>query len=283
MRLVAHSDATAFLAAAGSLLAEDEPRHNLIFGICSTLVDAPDVYPKARLWTVEDGEVVGAFLMTPPYNILVARPRADEAVPFAAETLHAEGVELPGVGGALPEVETFARAWEQASGLQPRLRMAQGVYATSGVQMPEGVAGNARAIGAGDRKLVVAWLQAFEREALHEGLPRVNADEVFDRRLASSTAGLTLWEVDSHPVSLCGYGNPTPRGIRIGPVYTPPELRGNGYGSAVTAYVTQRLLDGDRDYCFLYTDLANPTSNSIYTKIGYSLACEAADYGFEQN
>jgi uncharacterized protein len=283
MRLVVHSDATAFLAAADPLLAEDEPRHNLIFGICSTLRDAPGVYPEARLWTVEDEEVVGAFLMTPPYNILVARPRAAAAVPFAAETLQAEGIEVPGVGGALPEVETFARAWAEASGLRPRLRMAQGIYASTSVRMPERVAGNAREIAVGDRELVVAWVQAFEREALHEGLPRVNADEVFDRRLASSTAGLTLWEVGSQPVSLCGYGNPTPRGIRIGPVYTPPELRGNGYASAVTADVTRRQLGGGRDFCFLYTDLANPTSNSIYTKIGYALVCEAADYGFEAN
>ncbi len=57
--------------------------------------------------------------------------------------------------------------------------------------------------------------------------------------------------------------------MRVGPVYTPPELRGRGYASAITAAATQRILASGRRFCFLYTDLANPTSNSIYQQIGY--------------
>ena len=57
-------------------------------------------------------------------------------------------------------------------------------------------------------------------------------------------------------------------------MYTPPELRGRGYATALTAELSQRLLDGrlfegGRRFCFLYTDLANPTSNAIYERIGY--------------
>jgi predicted GNAT family acetyltransferase len=51
-------------------------------------------------------------------------------------------------------------------------------------------------------------------------------------------------------------------------VYTPPELRGRGYASALTAALTEQLLQRRR-FCYLYTDLANPTSNSIYRRIGY--------------
>jgi hypothetical protein len=63
-------------------------------------------------------------------------------------------------------------------------------------------------------------------------------------------------------------------------VYTPPELRGNGYATALTAEVSQRLLDGGRTFCFLYTDAANPTSNAIYERIGYRKVCEAAAIAF---
>src|SRR5206468_2961833 len=52
VRLQAHSDAPAFLAAAAPVLAADEARHNLMYGICSTLVDVPEAYPTAHLWTV---------------------------------------------------------------------------------------------------------------------------------------------------------------------------------------------------------------------------------------
>src|SRR6478735_1448343 len=70
-------------------------------------------------------------------------------------------------------------------------------------------------------------------------------------------------------VSMGGYGGSTPNGGRIGPIYTPPELRRRGYASALTAELTQMLLDRGRRFCFLFTDLANPTSNSIYQQIGY--------------
>jgi uncharacterized protein len=279
MRLVAHPDVTAFLAAAGPLLAADEARHNLIYGICSTLRDAPEVYPHARLWTVEGDEIVGALLMTPPFNIVLAKPQDGDALSFAAARLHADGIELPGAVGALPEVESFAHGWEEAAGVQRRLRMAQGIYAARRVDLPEHVVGRAREAQERDRELAVEWIDAFQREAMHEESPHGDVEANVDRRLA--TGGLALWEVDSRAVSLCGYGGRTPHGIRIGPVYTPPELRGQGYASALTAAVTKQLLDGGRDYCFLYTDLANPTSNSIYTRIGYELVCESADYAFD--
>jgi hypothetical protein len=82
-------------------------------------------------------------------------------------------------------------------------------------------------------------------------------------------------------VSLAGWGGPTPNGIRIGPVYTPPEHRRRGYGSAVTAAASERNLDRGCRFCFLYTDLANPTSNRIYMDLGYEPVGDSAEYRFE--
>jgi uncharacterized protein len=276
MELREHADVSAFLAAAGELLAADEARHNLIYGICSTLSDVPDAYPEAFFWTVEDGETAAALLRTPPFNFAVARPLHDDALPFAAERLRADGVNAPGVTGAVPEAEAFARAWMA----EPRLRMAQGIYAAREIRVPEGVPGEMRAGTLDDRDLVVDWTYAFQDEALPDEAPHLEIVAGVERRLRSTTAGLALWEVGGRPVSMCGFGGRTPHGIRIGPVYTPPQLRGRGYGSAVTAAASKQLLDGGRDFCFLYTDLANPTSNKIYVDIGYELVCESADYVF---
>jgi predicted GNAT family acetyltransferase len=57
--------------------------------------------------------------------------------------------------------------------------------------------------------------------------------------------------------------------VRINFVYTPPAHRGRGYASACVAALTRRMLDEGRRYCFLFTDLSNPTSNGIYRAIGY--------------
>ena len=79
---------------------------------------------------------------------------------------------------------------------------------------------------------------------------------------------------------MSSYGSKTPNGIRIGPVYTPPEQRGNGYATALVAEQSAWLLAGGRRFCFLYTDLANPTSNAIYERIGYERVADAAAYIF---
>jgi predicted GNAT family acetyltransferase len=90
-----------------------------------------------------------------------------------------------------------------------------------------------------------------------------------------------LWEDGGAPVSLVGGGSRTPNGVRIGPVYTPPEQRGRGYASSLTAAVSQRLLDEGRRFCFLYTNLANPTSNRIYLTIGYRPVADALMVAFD--
>jgi predicted GNAT family acetyltransferase len=79
---------------------------------------------------------------------------------------------------------------------------------------------------------------------------------------------------------MANFTGKTPSGIRIGAVYTPPELRGRGYASALVAALSARLLAGGRRFCFLYTDLANPTANRIYARIGYERVCDAAEIAF---
>jgi predicted GNAT family acetyltransferase len=73
---------------------------------------------------------------------------------------------------------------------------------------------------------------------------------------------------------------PTPSGIRIGPVYAPTKLRGHGYATTLTADVSAAQLVRGRRFCILYTDLANPTSNAIYERIGYVRVCESKQIGF---
>jgi len=62
-------------------------------------------------------------------------------------------------------------------------------------------------------------------------------------------------------------------------VYTPNELRGKGYASLVTALVSQKILQ-DKKFTSLFTDLTNPTSNSIYQKIGYKKIGENIHFEF---
>ena len=279
-------EAAEFLTEAGPLLLADEARHNLILGIAGTIRDSPDVYPLRSFWVVrKEGRPVAAAIRTPPYNLILARPES----PVALEAL-ADGIaeELPGVNGCVPEAEEFAELWAERSGARPRTNMRQGIYALQQVRPLPAVPGSARVATLDDRDLVLRWWIAFGDEVLHEGGPgRENAEAMVGHRLAARGRGFLLWEDAGDVVSIAGWGGATPNGIRIGPVYTPPELRRHGYATALTADLSQslldgRLFDGGRRFCFLYTDLANPTSNAIYERIGYVRAAESAEILFER-
>src|SRR5215831_7249236 len=102
------NDAAAFLAETEPLLLADEARHNLILGIAGNARDG--VYDDFRLWLVRDGgEVVGAALQTPPYNLILAQPRAPDALAALADSLANEA--LPGVVASEPEATEFAELW----------------------------------------------------------------------------------------------------------------------------------------------------------------------------
>lgn len=271
--------AAAFLERAAGLLLEDEARHNLVLGIASFTVDHPDVYSEVRGWVARDGgEVVGAALRTPPYNLVLARPRTPPALVALAEGITDE---LPGVVGAVPEVDGFASAWSARHGVTAATRFHQRIYALEELVRPRGVEGVARLAGIDDRALVLAWVTAFAHEALRGGDDPGRIERSVDARLGPDGAGgICLWEAGGKPVALAGFGGPTPNGLRIGPVYTPPAHRGRGYGGAVTAAASQVALDRGKRFCFLYTDLANPTSNAIYMRLGYRPVCDSREIAF---
>ncbi len=105
-------------------------------------------------------------------------------------------------------------------------------------------------------------------------------ERTLESRFGIESAGFWLWEDGGQPVSLAGFSGPTPTGIRIGPVYTPPELRRRGYATTLVADLSAWLLERGHRACFLYTDLANPTSNRIYVEIGYERVCDAMEFVF---
>lgn len=258
-----------FLERAGPLLLADEARHNLILGIAGTVRDRPDVYPDAGFWVVDGA----AALRTRPYNLVLATPRDDAAL---GALVGAIDDDLPGVSGTAPEVFEFARLW----GKPWRVTMEQNVFALDRVELPAPVPGSLRAATRDDIELLLEWWRAFVLEAVPEDDNGPAHDrELILRRLEANA--VDLWEVDGAPVSMAGRGGQTPNGVRIGPVYTPPEHRGRGYASMLTALVSRAALADGRAFCFLYTDAANPTSNAVYERIGYRKIAEAAAIAFE--
>jgi hypothetical protein len=269
LRVQRFDSGQALLDAAGDFLVEREAEHNLIFGICANLSADPG-FPIAPpyLAAVSRGDrVVLASVMTPPWNLVLSWTDDPDALRALAEDLDSTGVRLPGTSGPVDAAHAFASVWCEPRGLVSQLGVSERIYRLEHVIPPTGVPGHARVATEADRDLLVEWVDAFLTEAL-ERRSREETRLLVDRSFRTGSRTWYLWD-DGGPVSVAASVGPTPNGIRIGPVYTPPELRRHGYASAVTAATSQAELDKGRRFIFLFTDLSNPTSNKIYQEIGY--------------
>jgi RimJ/RimL family protein N-acetyltransferase len=258
-----------FLAAAGGFLRSRPAANTIQLGILETLHargarafgDPPPIF---GWWRPAAGQVIAAIVQTPPYPILLtALPGYSAAL--LAEGLVACGRRLPGVNAAQGDATAFAAAWTRLTAASAHEVLRSRLYQLGPLQPPVPVPpGAARVAASADRGLLETWLGAFHREIDEQREP-VRAT-VEDRL---SFGGLTLWEVEGTAVAMAGIGRPAAGVTRVAPVYTPPEHRRQGYGAAITAAVSQSALDAGASDVVLFTDLANPVSNSIYQRIGY--------------
>jgi uncharacterized protein len=282
MEIVRPADASSFLELAGPLLTAHEARNNLILGIAGTLVTHPEAYRSSNRWVaMDDGHPVAAALRTPPYPLVLADAEDPTAIVPLLAAVRDDDPEIPGLTANEPFVGPAAAAWVAASGAAVTTRFGQGVFELRSVNEVPRPDGAPRVAGVDDRVVLLRWSAEFEQEALaHRPLEPDQIEQAVESRLAVEDAALWLWEVDDRPVSMAGYGGPTGTGIRVGPVYTPPELRGKGYATALVADMSRALLERGYRSCYLYTDLANPTSNAIYERIGYRKVADAVEIGF---
>jgi predicted GNAT family acetyltransferase len=217
-----------------------------------------------------DARVVATAIRTPPWNVVLSEVDEPGALgALVADLLTDHGpTELPGVTGPAEHAGEFAGLWSARTGAVTHLDIRERIFRLTRVTHPPRAPGSVRIADPAERGLLVDWMEAFHVESHGRPAPTPAATMV-DGWLRRQSRTLWLWEVDRRPVSLVGIGMGTPNGFRIGPVYTPPDERGRGYASNLVATVTQSGLDAGKRFGFLFTDLANPTSNHIYQAIGY--------------
>ncbi len=284
MNLTRFTSSQDFSAHAESFLVTHEAQNNLMLGLATSLALNPNLYGSQPYFAVVDdadaGQVMAAALMTPPHRVTLSFNAPREALELIARDVHDFRPDTPGVTGPVPVSLQFAQIWRDLTGQNFHQRMAERIYRLDSVKPPRDASGRLRRINENDRALLLEWVAAFQMEIWNEADP-ASVERLVNNMLTlpPDYRGTFLWE-DPGPVSLTSYGGPTPNSMRIGPVYTPRERRGQGYASACVAAVSQHLLDGGRKFCTLFTDLGNPTSNKIYMQIGYEPVCDVDEYKF---
>ncbi|WP_394838600.1 GNAT family N-acetyltransferase [Pendulispora rubella] len=280
MRVRVHADLTEFWALAKPLYAADPVRHTVALTVIGNLVALPDPNePAPLLVTLWEGDTLGGAAFRTNGRPLSAGAIPEGAVENVASALAVIDPDMIGVNGPRPVAEPFARAWAARQGVAFRETLLSRLYRLDTLA-PPATAGHARLATDDDVPRLAAWYRAFAIEAL--GSQRdPGDDEAFVRRMLALGNGMMIWERDGDALA-SARASPLVDGMsRVSAVYTPPEHRCHGYGSAVTAAASQWALDAGASHVVLFTDSSNPISNSIYQRIGYRHVCDITEFTFE--
>ncbi len=272
------TDPRQFLAVAQTALEADEPQNSLILGNTQRLVQSgvsPEKPPYYAL-QLDGAQLQLAAMMTPPFGLVLAAgdPATADLAPLLAD-LRARGLHPPDVIGPNPLGQRFAELWHGQTGLQTEMPQRAYQLRTVNPATLTVAPGNLRMGQPADIPRLGDWTIAFDTEAFgHPTRPPEDLRALAEKRHAD----IAIWEDGGQPVSMAMRSRPTRRGCTVNLVYTPPELRRKGYATALVAQLSQTLLDEGFEFCTLFTDMNNPTSNAIYIKIGYTPICDFDKY-----
>ncbi|MER6472436.1 GNAT family N-acetyltransferase [Streptomyces collinus] len=267
---------------AGGFLGSRPALHTVLLTVLDALCSRgrhlySDEVPLFGVARGEGGRIGAAFVHTPPFPLHLS-PVGGEGAEALVARLDGVGHRLGGVSGEHATAAGLAAAWQRRTGAAVRLVQRQRLYRLGELSVPEpSPEGRARVAGSGDRELLMRWYDAF-KEAVGQSAGQ-GAGPWADARIAQG--GVTLWETaGGEPVSMAGVSPVSAGQVRVAPVYTPAHLRGRGYAGAVTAQVSRTAVAGGAAHVLLFTDLANPTSNALYQRIGYRKVTDFAVWGF---
>jgi ribosomal protein S18 acetylase RimI-like enzyme len=271
---VLFSDDPAFvLGRAGVFLYSQPVLHNLVLSILHARLAHGD---PGRYWmAIQRGNTLGVVVQSPVTFPAILTPMETSVATAIADAIVEAGVTLPGITADAATAATFAGQWSELSGSAATPFQGLRLYELFEIREVPPTEGTLRQAGANDRSLMIVWTRAFQGE-IDE--PDDDTELRVDRGLAAGE--LWLWDRAGETVSMAVSREPVHGVVRVSGVYTPPEKRKHGHAAACVHALSKRL--GDAGYrCILYTDLDNPTSNSIYRRIGYRAVAEALRYRFD--
>jgi GNAT superfamily N-acetyltransferase len=258
------------LSATRAFLTSRPVEHNLIATMLDTGVDEAH---GRYWWVLNDGAVEAVAVQLPPDQQVQLTPCSPAVVAALLDAITLEGVEASGVFAEAATAATFAGQWAERRHIRARPVDGGRLYRVDKLTANDSAPGDLRLAGLDDHSLATDWLAAF-----YDTGPGPHPDPAAGAADAISGGRLAFWEDGEQTVAVAGAARPVAGVTRVRWVYTPPEHRRRGYGTAMVAALTAVLLKGEADTCILYTQLENPTSNAIYQRLGYRAASEVLTY-----
>ena len=221
-------------------------------------------------------------IMTPPWNItLYATDNKidDQALSCLIQGIKDNGITVPGVITEISLAKRFAEAFSVAMGIKFTIHKNMRQYELKKVNPEIPVIGTLRLAEDKDMAFLPFWIEGFQHDCF--GHPLVPKEDPEPYHYQIGKERLYILEVNGMPVSIASKNREMQSVCGVSQVYTPPYFRGKGYATSCVAALSRIILGMGFTKCVLYTDLDNPTSNSIYQKIGYVPICDSLEIKFE--
>jgi len=279
MKIIQEQNVEAFTSSIQDLLLQREAENNLPLGILKRIQESSSNENSLLIKIEEEGRPVFMTMRTPPHLwILPSIPAVTSRhIKSLARYLFENQFEVPGILGEGEAVQHFIDEWVNITGKNPIIHMRQGIYRLNKLQPIHTKEGELIEAKKSDFELVKKWLTWFGEET-NEGTIKERTAEIAEEMIR--TRRMHLWMVNGEAVSMVARARVTPHGATINAVFTPDEFKRRGYATQAVWTLTKKLLDQGYQFCSLYTDLDNHSSNSIYKKIGYEWIGNSIVYHF---
>ncbi|MBA2175167.1 GNAT family N-acetyltransferase [Halobacillus locisalis] len=260
-----------------SLLVKREAENNLPLGLLKNFPDSKSEQPPSLIYIKDHGRIVSMAMRTPPHLWILPSisTTSQETIERLVHFIVENNLELPGVLGEQQAVQWFIDACEQAGKFSAQLHMRQGIYRLDELRPIDLQSGELIVADQSHLSLAKQWFRQYAIE-LDEPMMKEQAEQTAESMISDQK--MHLWVVDGEPVSMVNQARVTPNGVTINGVYTPDHFKKKGYATQATYHLSKKLLNSGYQFCSLYTDLDNPTSNSIYKRIGYVWAGNSVVY-----
>lgn len=276
MKIIQQKSAAEFLEINEMFLLKEETFYNLILGLAGRMKNGEQDESEATYYTVmENEEIIGQALRTNFDKNLILGKLDEGVAEFLAKKLKDSLHNLQGVFGKIEDAQAFSKAW----GKETEVLMHLGVYEANQIILPKNTKGSIRLATEEDLPLVEEFSIGYIKDCYPKQLEKGN-EAIIGAQRNIKNKYLYLLEVEGEVVSMAANNRESKNAGTIAWVYTPPQHRKKGYASMVTALLSQKILENGKPLCNLFTDLSNPTSNSIYQKIGYRRLGESIDLKF---
>jgi uncharacterized protein len=283
MEVTRYESIPAFYDEVETFLLDQEDRAGLMLGNSIRFRDKVWEEEKPLLATVKkDGTIMLAAMLIPPYSLLLLeKDEADgiAAVPHFVEYLVKEDYAISKVNSPKAIGKAFSEHWRRAHHMEEKVLMDLRLYTLKSVVQPAVRPGKLRQATTDDLIFLPEWIVEMTGE-VNQLMTLDEAEEYAKERVGNGF--LFIWEDEGKAVSMASKTRPNIKGVSVNLVYTPKEMRGKGYASSCVAALSEYLLKDGYEFCTLYTDLANPTSNKIYQNIGYAPVCDYIEIKFNE-